>query len=48
MAEGPLVGLGLGEDTWELALKFNPRKVRQYCRRKRLPDPSGMAAFLSW
>jgi len=41
-------GYGPEADTWERALKFDPRKVRQYCRRKRLPDPSGLAAFLSW
>jgi len=41
-------GYGPEEDTWERARKFDPRKVRQYCRRKRLPDPSGLAAFLSW
>jgi len=41
-------GYGLEEDTWERALKFSPRNVRQYCRRKRLPDPTGLAAFLSW
>jgi len=39
---------GPEEDTWERALKFDPRKVRKYCRRKSLPDPTGLAAFLSW
>jgi len=41
-------GNGSEEDTWERARKFDPRKLRQYRRRKRLPDPSGLAAFLSW
>jgi len=41
-------GYGPEEDTWERKLKFDPRTVRQYCRRKRLPGPSGLAAFLSW
>ena len=41
-------GYGPEEDTWERARKFDPRKVRQYCRRKRFPHPSGLAAFLSW
>jgi len=36
------------EDTWERALKFDPRKVSQHCRRKHLPDPNGLAAFLNW
>jgi len=41
-------GYGPEQVTWERALKFDPRKVRQYCRRKRLPDPSGLVALLSW
>jgi len=41
-------GYGPEEDIWERGLKFDPRKVRQYFRRKRLPDPTGLAAFLSW
>jgi len=49
MAEDPLVGLWARVGHMGArARKFYPRKVLQYCRRKRLPDPSGLAAFLSW
>ena len=42
------LGYGPEEDTWERALMFDHRKVRQYWRRKRLPDPSGLVALLCW
>jgi len=48
MAEGPLMDYGPEEDTWERALKVDPRKARHYFRRKRLPDPTALPAFLRW
>ena len=39
---------GPEKDSWEHARKFDPRRVSQLCRRKRLPGPGELAAFLCW